>query len=404
MVRLDGRAFADEGGAWNALGASLFWALWGERHDAARLDANLAYLASHSVDYVRILGMVGSESWADRAIDPEAGDYWDTVDRLFARLARHGLRAHVTIFADAQVMMPDPPARDAFVRAWADRVNRHADRVLLVEVVNEHYQNGLDAASTRRYGDLLRSLTKIPVALSAPSHDNLTEFYAGWTGVATLHYDRDTSTPAGAWQPVWQPWTASAPLTTLDTARRPAAFVNSEPIGPGASVAADDDPLRIAMAYATTFVAGNAAYTYHAGAGVRGGGREDVRRGRRANIQDEPTAVIDALAQMKRTLPPGLANWTRHDASAAEFPWDGSQAAITRGDILRAYATSRDGQFVAVILGIRAPHTITAKRAMSLRLVHPLDGKVIDEVTLEAGQTWTIRAGSPAYVVRASQK
>src|SRR5690606_753038 len=58
-VGMDGHAFADEGGPFIALGVSLFWALWGERHDAARLDANLAHLAEHDVDYVRILGMVG---------------------------------------------------------------------------------------------------------------------------------------------------------------------------------------------------------------------------------------------------------------------------------------------------------------------------------------------------------
>src|SRR5688572_23532721 len=87
-VRIEHRAFADDGGAWNALGASLFWALWGERHDPDRLDANLAYLAQHSVDYVRILGMVGSESWADRVIDPWAPDYFPVVDRLFDRLQR----------------------------------------------------------------------------------------------------------------------------------------------------------------------------------------------------------------------------------------------------------------------------------------------------------------------------
>src|SRR5690606_20413731 len=69
-VHLDGHAFADDGGPFNALGASLFWALWGERHDPERLDANLAHLAAHDVDYVRILAMVGARTWEDRVIDP----------------------------------------------------------------------------------------------------------------------------------------------------------------------------------------------------------------------------------------------------------------------------------------------------------------------------------------------
>lgn len=100
-VRLDGRAFADDSGPFNALGVSLFWALWAEKHAPERLDATLAFLARHGVDYVRILAMVGAPSWEDRVIDPAWPDYWETVDAFFERLGRHDLRAQVTLFADA---------------------------------------------------------------------------------------------------------------------------------------------------------------------------------------------------------------------------------------------------------------------------------------------------------------
>src|SRR5690606_1900407 len=149
----------------NALGVSLFWALWGERHDAARLDANLAHLAEHDVDYVRILGMVGAPTWEDRVIDPAWPDYWAVVDRLFERLARHGLRGQVTLFADAEVMMPAAADRDAFQAAWAARLEQWGDQVLFVEVANEHWQNGLpDLAELQRRGQALRAATSVPVA------------------------------------------------------------------------------------------------------------------------------------------------------------------------------------------------------------------------------------------------
>src|SRR5688500_14301631 len=69
-VRLNGRALADASGPINALGTTLFWALWAERHDQKRLDENLAWLAARNVHYLRVLGMVGGKSWEDRVIDP----------------------------------------------------------------------------------------------------------------------------------------------------------------------------------------------------------------------------------------------------------------------------------------------------------------------------------------------
>src|SRR5512145_794541 len=81
-VRADRGVLVDDRGPFLAIGASLFWALWGERHDPDRLDRNLAWLAQREFDYVRILAMVGSETWSDRVIDPGAKDYWAVVDRL----------------------------------------------------------------------------------------------------------------------------------------------------------------------------------------------------------------------------------------------------------------------------------------------------------------------------------
>ena len=39
LVRLEGRAFADDGGPYLAVGASLFWAAWGYRHDRPEVGA-----------------------------------------------------------------------------------------------------------------------------------------------------------------------------------------------------------------------------------------------------------------------------------------------------------------------------------------------------------------------------
>ena len=76
VVHGEQHAFADDGGAFVARGASLFWGLWGYEHDRARLGRNLAMLRDWDVDYIRVLAVVGSpgnrtdDSWQDRRLDP----------------------------------------------------------------------------------------------------------------------------------------------------------------------------------------------------------------------------------------------------------------------------------------------------------------------------------------------
>lgn len=406
-VRLEGRALADAAGPWNALGATLFWALWGERHDPARLEANLAYLAAHRVDYVRILGMVGSESWADRAIDPAASDYWAMVDRLFDRLDRHGLRAQVTIFADAQHVMPDATARRQFAAAWADHANRHREQIVAIEIANEYWQNGFGGPDgtehLRALGTQVAAATAIPVALSSATGvpGDWCRLYAGAAGidVATVHYDRNTGPPDGPWGPVRQPWRYPAGFDDACRGRLPAAVISNEPIGPQSSVAADDDPRRLALAYATTFISGGAAYVFHAGPGIRGGGAADAARGRAANFFDLAAASLNAIQSVAAILPPGLANWTREDAPGASAPWDGIDEAMARGDLLAAHAASSGEQFVAVLLDVVRPHAVVARRAMRFALIDPANGATIAEVSLPRGAAWTVPAHLPGYLV-----
>ena len=288
-VRFEQRAFADDQGPWNPLGTSLFWALWGERHDAGRLDRNLAYLAAHGVDFVRLFGMVGEDSWRDRAIDPRASDYWIVADRLIQRLARHGLRAQVTLFADAQVVMPDHSQRRDFALAWARFADARRAHVLAIEVANEGWQNGFeDARPLRELGQVIAEATEIPVALSAMPDGDWCRAYAGSPAdFATVHYDRGVSGPGGVWRPVGRPWGYPTDYDTTCRGQLPRAATSNEPIGPQSSVAEDRDPVRLALSYVTTFIAGNAAYVYHAGAGIRGGGAADLARGRSANLFDQ---------------------------------------------------------------------------------------------------------------------
>ena len=395
-VHLEGRALADAGGPFPALGATLFWGLWGEAHDSSRLDANLRWLAGSGVDYVRILAMVGGESWEDRPVNPSAPDYWAVVDRFLARLERHHLRAQVTIFAGAQAMMPDPSRRREFARLWAERVEREPDRFLFLEVANEHYKNGIeDVAELRALGVLIAARTNLLVALSAPAHGRACEVYAGaGADLATIHYPRDVG--GDSWKAVRQPWTYPGEYDDGCPGQLPVA-VNNEPIGPRSSVADDDDPLRLVLSYVTTFVSGNAAYVVHAGAGVRGGGRADRERGRQSNLFGVPRldVALAGIAALRRHLPPDLANWQRLAPADDGFLLDGVTAAVDRGDLVGAYAASHGGRFVAVVLGLRRAVTVTARRNVQADVLDPLTGNVIRTLTARAGETLTLEPRAP---------
>lgn len=405
-VRLEGKAFADDRGQFNPLGVSLFWALWGEAHDPDRLEANLQHLQDFGVDYVRILGMVGTETWADRRIDPHAPEYWATVDALLERLARHELRAQVTVFADAQVMMPDRSARPAFVDAWASKAEQQPDRFFAFEVANEHWQNGVeDLGELRALGDRLRSRTAVPVALSAPQEHAVADVYRDWPGFATMHYDRDISRADGFFRPVRQPW--GWPGEYFPAGGQPAVVSNNEPIGPHSSVAADDSPTRIALAYVTTFVAGNSAYVYHPGAGIRGGGQNDRERGRLPNLYDYDHNIILGLATWRRELPAGMANCERRNSQwtspLPEFPFDGFQHADDRGDLVQAYATTCGDDITVAVLGVRRSFTVTSRWHMDVTVRHPITAEVVEGVLLEPGQQWTPPV-LEGYVIRGRRR
>lgn len=400
-VRTSVRAFADDGGAWNPVGASLFWALWGERNDPDRLDRNLAYIARRGFDFVRILGMVGSASWSDRVIGPFGPNYWPTVDALFARLARHGLRASVSVFGDAQVMMPGAADRRAFAIRWAEYGEAHADQVIYEEVANEHALNGLDLVETRTLGRLMRLVTDVPIALSAPSEEEVTTMYGGWPGIATLHYERrhdergwrNGRQPYG-WQDEYRKKTTphySGPL--------PDAAVNQEHVGPGASGVSEDDPLKLGLFMANTFICGNGAYVYHCGGGIRGGGWSDVEKGRKANV-DEYDECVGGIVACRELLPAGLANWHRTASHIGDFPFDFDfDGAYRSGTLSKFYMATNGPRQVGALLGIYADVPAKARVAGTWRFHDPRDGAVAVSKTLSVGESFTLPSALSGYLV-----
>jgi hypothetical protein len=416
LVRLDGRAVADDGGPFDAVGASLFWLAWGYKFDRARLETNLQTLADAGVDYVRALGDVGPDGWTDREIDPAWPDY-DAVIAGATDLAhdRYGLRVQWTIFGGSR-HVPTPDARRRLVDRVAAMARARPDKIFAIEVANESWQNGFEGDAGRRevraLGARLKAAVPNVVALSAPPNDAgaACALYAdGAADVMTLHYDRDVS--RGPWAPVWQPW--AWPDADVGpgacAARLPSAVFNNEPIGPEASVSADADPLRIATAVATTFLAGNAAYVLHTGAGVRGGGAEDRALGRAANVADLPDArtIFGAIAAAKHYLPPDLPNWTRHDA-AGETAFRGITEALDQGHLAHAGFAERGPDLIGVLAGVTGDVVLHPQVAMTVDVIDPLTGTATQHVEAEPGTDIKLptpaRPNGDAWVIRARQQ
>jgi len=382
VVRLDGRTFADDGGAYLAVGTSLFWALWGYRHDRQRLERHLDYLSKHGVDYIRVFGVIGPR-WADRAVDPRDGA-WDQnlAGLLDLAYTTHGLRVELTIWQEIDAT-PAPADRIALVDRVARIVSARPHTVQYLEIANEGYATGWTdkKQEAQDLATRLRAKTPSVVAVTSPATLERGEIVS-WYGrskanLLTPHLPREAVRNDRPWQYVqqtWHPWLAS-----------PLAWTNDEGQGPQASVAADDDPLRLVMYAGLTWLCGGAGFVLHTGAGVGGGDQAGNARGRAANVWEVANveATLAGIAAMRRLLPPDLPNWTRHNSNEkfSGYPWETPPISqlIEKNQLAAAFAaTSADGRIVAIVLGASAPVPFAPRMPMDVDVYDPVTGNRLE--------------------------
>ena len=416
-VRVDDHVLRDDGGPFLGLGVSYFTALWRCKHDRARLESDLAFLSKQGFNYYRMLSMVGHHpGWDGREIAPVDfkrrddqrvaawPDYWDQF-RALVDLAydKHGMRTQITVFADAQ-LMPDKAARVEHMRRILDAVVRGREhKIILIEVANEAWQNGFPGdegvAQLREFAKYLADRTEVPVAITS-NHDwpelgstkGFEQVYRGSAAdVATWHFSRDRRTDDG-WKPVYDCWDFG------DVKGLPPASSN-EPIGPGSSVNAEREPVKLVMAAAFAWAAKLPMYVFHSEAGVFGRGR----------FEDMPG--VDRYRHVLRLLPPDLPNWERNDGKgerAVFTAFAGGEAnrywpevkQEVRDGCVRNIGGRRDDRFVCVPIGIRAGGLqLEARRAMELIAHDPLTGEAVRTSTLERGERLTLPAGPGALLI-----
>jgi len=384
------KAVCDARGPFNALGVSLFWLLWGLKHDHARAVQNLD--ACVGADVIRILCCVGQpdDSWHDRIIDPRWPDFQALLAEALELLQARGMRALVTIFGDATDAVPDEAARTAHVEQVCEVLNAYPEAVYYVGISNEGIGFPDDG-----YAEILRHVARVQdltpfLCSSVCSLDEApATVYAGRT-------ERKVEGDGGMWEHTEQPY---------DLRETALVAIDEEPIGPQSSVAEDDDPLRNTTHAACAWLMRAPLYVYHCGAGIRGGGQADLDRGRYANLYDQPSfaPTLATLCQARDFLAGDLAQWSRISHSnpryEGEFPFATAplQPHDPAGWFLKAYANrSTDGRFACWFSKI--------ERDVPLVAIAPTTGDIADlrggvrAFALAPGETLTLTLRGAALI------
>jgi hypothetical protein len=372
----------DDGGAFLPRGATLFWALWGYQHDRARLGRNLSTLRDWGIDYVRVLGIVGSpgdrpgDSWRDRRADPSAVSYDQDIAGLTDWAYReYGLRVQWTIFGGVD-FTPTADSRRAVVERFGSMSRGREEKIFAFEIANEGWQNGFAGepgrAELHALAQVLKNQSRNLVALSAPQESSCAAAQSLYKGsvadVLTLHFARAAVENGAIWNTLREPW------SFRDCAGVPSLASSNEPIGPESSVASSDDPATLAALAAVTYGSGIGAFVLHTGPGVRGGGAADVARARHSNIWELPTGarIAGALTALIRALPGDFANWDKEDerASATSGIFTVAEPAAMTG----LYCFSKTPSYVCVAFGITRVFRVVPRRALSVTLSQLANG------------------------------
>lgn len=419
VVRGCDKAVCDDDGTFPAIGASLFWSASGYRQDRAHLERNLAFLADHGFDYIRVLGEIGGPYWVNRWMDPRRDDYEATIAGL-TDLAydTYGLRVAWVIWGGTNFSVTRE-SRQQLVDRFASMARGREHKIMTFEIANEAWQNGFPhPAGTEELRELVCRLREQVPHLVAPTSPAGPEAYGqplklpdgtdNWAfgyqatyqnscaSFGTVHLDRQHT--EDGWRPVRQPWHYLRFREFM-----PRIGFNDEPIGPGSSVAREDDPLRLIVAGAATWVSSMAAYTFHSEPGVWGGGHFDpsVGGGPRgyANLDEIPNirTVFAGYQTLRARTPADVVNWSPTDWSGEGHPFrapTGVQPHCLSGAptdcAVGLYAMTRGRAFYFPVFGLKGTLRVEAAWNMGATL-YGFDNDLERPVELEAGETLELR-------------
>lgn len=410
VVRVVDHALVDDRGPFLGLGVSYFTALWRCRNDRARFERDLRFLSGQGFNYYRMLSMVGhNRAWEGLEIAPvtftsrgdkrvEAWpDYWKQLAEMIdIGFDRYGMRAQITIFADAQLMPRKEDRLEHMRRLLAEVVPGREQKIMLLEVANEAWQNGFPGEEgtrdLREFTKFLADRTAISVATTSNHESDFGKTSANSAAdIATWHLSRDLQTDDG-WKPVYDCWDFS------DRPGFPPASSN-EPIGPGSSVATESTGIRLVMAAAFAYSAKLPMFVFHSKASVMG------------KTSFEETPAIRDFRHLQTILPADLPGWRRDDGKQKEAPFTvfaGGQpnkyepeVAGSRDGCVRNTGSRKDDRFVCVPIGIREGGLqIEAREEVEFEVINPLTAKSIRSAKMKAGERTVLPAGAGALILK----
>jgi hypothetical protein len=409
-VLMQGNSLADNNGPFLGLGFTYMRSLQRCKYDRSRFQSDIAAMAGKGFNYQRILSMV---SWTGMEIAPISfsgvpawSDYWSQFDYdIDYAYDNYGVRTEVTIFADAQICMPNDSDRYAHMDTILAHCNARSEKIVQIEVANEGFKNGFpDETVTRSFCQYLAARTSIPVSITSPldgSDTGIQSLYGnGPADIATVHLSRDLGGISGHWEPVIDCWR----LANLYPGVPPVS--SNEPIGSGSSVATEDHPIHLCSAGAFAWIANLPMYVYHSKAGTSGvdaGGNP---------VGFEQTAGFDAYQYLRSIIPPDAASWIRNDGieSAAPFTvycngqankyWTDVPGAST--GCHRNIGGRKGIEFICFTHGVLGGGVkLEARQQTTFKVYNALTGAVVMDVTTKnAGQQINLPGSAEAYIIK----
>jgi len=280
--------------------------------------------------------------------------YRQLVDRVYS----YGMRTQITVFADADYVMSDPGQRSIFLNNLLSQVVAGREhKIILIEVANEYWQNGVSLSEVQQHGATLANNTSVLVALSAPQGGKTqakVTYENTAADIATIHFSR-----TGGWVSVFDcnnVYGCSGCLAGL-----PMKASNNEPVGPGSSVYSEEDPEKILMAAAITWGSKLPMYVFHSRPGITA----DNKNLSSANQLSNPKSFRELFQKLglegrfsflKSHLPDDLPNWPRGGTAWAGNPFTKSSG------IYRSPASASGLSFVSYAVDVAdSNQTLTAK-------------------------------------------
>jgi len=410
VVTLSGNSVADSNGPFLGLGATHMLALWRCKYDRNRLNSDCAFLASKEFKYLRILSMVGWNSyWMGHEIVPldmttndgrfiaAWSDYDQQLRDCIDIIYSYGMRAEITIFADAQAY-PNYSTRQAHCDRILAAIAGREHKIMHLETANEGWGNGFSGSQgetdMRNLCSYLTARTAVLVSISAEmtqTNAGLTQLYSGSTAdIATQHYSRNTSVDAG-WGPVRDCWDTELAAGVPPTS-------SNEPIGPDSTPPSETDPIRLVMAAAFAWGANLPMYVYHCNAAFD------------SNFTFESRPGVGDYIWLNNLLPADFANWTRNDGKESSAPFTnyaGGQAnkwwpevgGATDGCV-RNTGKNNGSTFYTLPIGVNTNGlTMQARRPVSWTAYNPLTGAAAASATMNTNAQYTLAQGPRGYII-----